>query len=99
MSGTTSPTKPVNAVTRDARGDAEWADDGYHLAKRLRRQINHVFPTHSYFLLGQITLYSFRVLLLSGTYRAWFFDPSKQEVTYNGSFDNLRGVSMSRAFE
>jgi ubiquinol-cytochrome c reductase cytochrome b subunit len=65
----------------------------------MRRQLNKVFPTHWSFLLGEIALYSFIVLLLSGTYLALFFDPSMTEVQYNGTFDNLRGVFMSRAFE
>jgi ubiquinol-cytochrome c reductase cytochrome b subunit len=99
MSGSTSPTKPVNALTRVAGGAAKAADERFHLAKGMRRQINKVFPTHWSFLLGEIALYSFIVLLLSGTYLALFFDPSMQEVTYNGAFDNLRGVQMSRAFQ
>jgi ubiquinol-cytochrome c reductase cytochrome b subunit len=65
----------------------------------MRKQFNKVFPTHWSFLLGEVALYSFIVLLLSGTYLALFFDPSMTEVTYNGVFDNLRGVHMSRAYE
>src|ERR1700754_2041627 len=99
MSGLTTPTKPDNIAMRAAGGAAKWADDRYHLAGGLRRQINKVFPTHWSFLLGEIALYSFIVLLLSGTYLALFFDPSMQEVTYQGSFVNLRGIEMSRAFE
>ncbi|MEU3647434.1 cytochrome bc complex cytochrome b subunit, partial [Lentzea sp. NPDC034063] len=67
-------------------------------ASGLRKQLNKVFPTHWSFLLGEIALYSFIVLLLSGTYLALFFDPSMTEVTYNGTFENLRGIEMSRAF-
>jgi len=99
MSGLTTPTKPDNIVMRAAGGAAKWADDRYHLAGGLRRQLNKVFPTHWSFLLGEIALYSFIVLLLSGTYLALFFDPSMAHVTYQGSFDNLRGLSMSRAYE
>src|ERR1044071_4363163 len=69
------------------------------VATPLRRLLNKVFPDHWSFMLGEIALYSFIVLLLSGTYLALFFDPSMQEVVYNGPFDNLRGISMSRAFE
>ncbi len=99
MSGITTPTKPDNLVMRAAGGAAKWADDRYHLSGGIRRQLNKVFPTHWSFLLGEIALYSFIVLLLSGTYLALFFDPSMAEVTYNGSFDNLRGLEMSRAYE
>jgi ubiquinol-cytochrome c reductase cytochrome b subunit len=99
MSGLTSPTKPDDVVMRAAGGAAKWADDRYHLSGGMRRQLNKVFPTHWSFLLGEIALYSFIVLLLSGTYLALFFDPSMAHVTYQGSFDNLRGLGMSRAYE
>ncbi|MFI9818475.1 cytochrome bc1 complex cytochrome b subunit [Saccharothrix variisporea] len=99
MSGITTPTKRQNAAARAAGGAAKWADDRYHLAKGLRHQMNKVFPTHWSFLLGEIALYSFIVLLLSGTYLTLFFDPSMEEVVYNGAFKNLQGIEMSRAFE
>ncbi|MDQ4104650.1 MAG: cytochrome b N-terminal domain-containing protein, partial [Actinomycetota bacterium] len=65
----------------------------------MRRQINKVFPTHWSFMLGEIALNTFIVLLLSGTYLALFFDPSMAEVEYQGPFLPLRGVEMSRAYE
>jgi len=74
-------------------------DQRYHVAAGLRKVSNRVFPTHWSFMLGEIALYSFLVLLLSGIYLALFFDPSMQTVTYNGTFDGLRGVSMSKAYE
>ncbi|SDK38345.1 ubiquinol-cytochrome c reductase cytochrome b subunit [Lentzea albidocapillata subsp. violacea] len=98
MSAITTPTKPANAAARFAGAAANAADERYHAASGLRKQLNKVFPTHWSFLLGEIALYSFIVLLLSGTYLALFFDPSMTEVTYQGSFENLRGIEMSRAF-
>ncbi|WP_439664303.1 cytochrome bc1 complex cytochrome b subunit [Lentzea sp. HUAS TT2] len=98
MSAITTPTKPANAAARVAGAAANAADERFHAASGLRKQLNKVFPTHWSFLLGEIALYSFIVLLLSGTYLALFFDPSMTEVTYNGSFENLRGIEMSRAF-
>jgi ubiquinol-cytochrome c reductase cytochrome b subunit len=88
-----------------SRGDArvgaalDGLDQRYHPAAGLRRQFNKVFPTHWSFMLGEVALYSFIVLLLSGTYLALFFDPSMEEVVYDGAFENLRGVHMSRAYE
>jgi ubiquinol-cytochrome c reductase cytochrome b subunit len=99
MSAITTPTKPNNPALRAVGGAAKWADDRYHPASGLRKQLNKVFPTHWSFLLGEIALYSFIVLLLTGTYLALFFDPSMQEVVYQGSFANLRGLEMSRAYE
>lgn len=98
MSAITTPTKPANAAARAAGAAANAADERFHAASGLRKQLNKVFPTHWSFLLGEIALYSFIVLLLSGTYLALFFDPSMTEVTYNGAFENLRGIEMSRAF-
>ncbi|NKZ86486.1 hypothetical protein GS982_31145 [Rhodococcus hoagii] len=49
-------------------------------------------------MLGEIALYSFIILLISGVYLTLFFDPSLAEVTYNGAYEPLRGVEMSRAY-
>jgi len=78
---------------------ATWADERYHPAGGLRRQIVKVFPDHWSFLLGEIALYSFIILILSGVFLSFFFDPSLTEVTYNGTYQNLRGVEMSKAYE
>ncbi|MGE5696346.1 MAG: cytochrome b [Candidatus Sericytochromatia bacterium] len=78
---------------------AEAMDQRYHLASGMKRQINKVFPTHWSFLLGEIAMYAFIVLLLTGVYLTLFFDPSMQEVTYNGVYQPLNGVQMSRAYE
>jgi ubiquinol-cytochrome c reductase cytochrome b subunit len=74
-------------------------DTRYHPSAAVRRQLNKVFPTHWSFLLGEIALYSFIVLLITGVYLTLFFDPSMTEVTYNGVYQPLRGVAMSRAYE
>ena len=78
---------------------ADDIDTRYHPAAALRRQFNKVFPSHWSFLLGEIALYSFIILLLTGVYLTLFFDPSMAEVTYNGVYQPLRGVAMSRAYE
>jgi ubiquinol-cytochrome c reductase cytochrome b subunit len=74
-------------------------DQRFTAATPLRRLLNKVYPDHWSFMLGEIALYSFIVLLLTGTFLALFYDPSMAEVTYNGSFTPLRGVEMSRAYE
>ena len=74
-------------------------DSRYHPSAALRRQLNKVFPTHWSFLLGEIAMYSFIVLLLTGVWLTLFFDPSMAEVTYNGVYQPLRGIQMSRAYE
>jgi ubiquinol-cytochrome c reductase cytochrome b subunit len=91
MSAMTTPTKAGTA--------ADELDQRFHLAAGMRRQINKVFPTHWSFMLGEIALNTFIVLLLSGTYLTLFFDPSMEEVKYNGVYEGLRGIEMSRAYE
>lgn len=70
---------------------ADAADERYRAAAFLKRSINKVFPTHWSFLLGEIALYSFIILLLSGVYLTLYFDPSMQDVTYNGSISRCAG--------
>jgi ubiquinol-cytochrome c reductase cytochrome b subunit len=59
-----------------------------------------VFPDHWSFLLGEIALWSFVVLLLSGTFLTMFFVPSIAEVVYpeDALPVTMRGVEMSEAF-
>ncbi|RKW71141.1 cytochrome bc1 complex cytochrome b subunit [Galactobacter caseinivorans] len=58
-----------------------------------------VFPDHWSFMFGEVALYSFVILLLSGTFLTFFFDPSMAETHYDGSYIPLRGVEMSVAYE
>ncbi|MCS4490802.1 cytochrome bc complex cytochrome b subunit [Corynebacterium sp. ES2715-CONJ3] len=73
-------------------------DSRYTLAGGMRTQINKVFPTHWSFMLGEIALYSFLILLLTGVYLTLFFDPSITKVIYDGAYLPLNGVEMSRAY-
>ncbi|MGH3801142.1 MAG: cytochrome bc1 complex cytochrome b subunit, partial [Pseudonocardiaceae bacterium] len=97
MSAMTTPSKSSGLAARAGK-TADELDQRFHLAAGMRRQINKVFPTHWSFMLGEIALNTFIVLLLSGTYLTLFFDPSMAEVTYDGVYQNLRGVEMSRAY-
>lgn len=82
-----------------AAKQGEAIDSRYHPSAAVRRQLNKVFPTHWSFLLGEIAMYSFLVLLLTGVWLTLFFDPSMSHVTYDGVYQPLRGVQMSRAYE
>lgn len=74
-------------------------DDRFKVAKPARGIMNKVFPDHWSFLLGEIALFSFIVLLLTGTFIAIFFEPSMAHVAYDGVYAPLRGVEMSKAYE
>ncbi len=40
----------------------------------IKKSLNKAFPDHWSFMLGEIALYSFIILLLTGTYLTLFFD-------------------------
>ena len=73
---------------------ANYADERLGAAAWLKKNLNKVFPDHWSFMLGEITLYSFIILLLSGTFLTFWFDPSQREVVYNGSYEPLKNVTM-----
>ncbi|GGL88013.1 cytochrome bc1 complex cytochrome b subunit [Glutamicibacter protophormiae] len=56
-----------------------------------------VFPDHWSFMFGEVALYTFVLLLLSGTFLTFFFDPSMTHITYEGSYVPLKGIGMSAA--
>jgi ubiquinol-cytochrome c reductase cytochrome b subunit len=77
---------------------SHWIDDRLSGANFTQHALNKVFPDHWSFMLGEIALYSFVVLLLTGVFLTFFFDPSVAETTYEGVYKPLHGVEMSEAF-
>ncbi|GAB2879874.1 cytochrome bc1 complex cytochrome b subunit [Nocardioides pacificus] len=77
---------------------ANWADERLGLAGMAKKNLRKVFPDHWSFMLGEIALWSFVVLLLTGVFLTLWFRPSMAEVEYMGSYDQLRGLHMSEAF-
>ncbi|MDQ0687218.1 ubiquinol-cytochrome c reductase cytochrome b subunit [Streptomyces achromogenes] len=65
-------------------------------AQQLMRK---AFPDHWSFLLGEIALYSFIVLVVTGSYLTLFFDPSMSEGAYHGSYVPLQGLQVTKAYE
>ncbi len=76
---------------------AGWVDDRLGNSSFIRRSLNKVFPDHWSFMLGEIALYSFIVILLTGVYLTLWFKPSMIEIVYDGSYAPLKGVKMSEA--
>src|SRR3954452_19722710 len=73
-------------------------DERFGSANFVRRSARKVFPDHWSFMLGEIALYSFIILLLTGTFLTLWFKPSQVEVPYEGSYVPLRGLTMSDAY-
>ncbi len=95
---TSNTTAATPAKASKAGAAASWADDRLGLATGMRKQIRKVFPDHWSFMLGEIALWSFVVLLLTGTFLTLWFKPSMGEIPYMGSYDQLRGIHMSEAY-
>jgi len=77
---------------------ANYVDERTGAAKWLKKNLTKVFPDHWSFMLGEICLYSFIILLLSGTFLTFWFDPSQREVVYNGSYAPLSNLTMSASY-
>ena len=93
-----APKKQLGPVFKVAAGPTKWVDDRIGIAGLGRPFLRKVFPDHWSFLLGEIALYSFIVLLLSGVFLTIWFVPSMAEVEYEGSYQLMRGVAVSEAY-
>ena len=85
-------------TTEALEGTGRFLDDRLRAARAVRGALRKLFPDHWTFLLGEIALYSFVILLLTGTFLTFFFQPSMTEVVYHGAYTPLRGVRMSEAY-
>ncbi len=92
------PKKELGPVFKVASGPAKWADERVGVAGLARPFLRKVFPDHWSFLLGEIALYSFIILLLTGVFLTLWFKPSMAEIEYEGTYQLLRGLHMSEAF-
>jgi ubiquinol-cytochrome c reductase cytochrome b subunit len=77
---------------------SDYLDQRLGIAGAAKKNLRKIFPDHWSFMLGEICLYSFIILLLSGIFLTLFFTPSMGEVTYNGSYTPLDGIKMSEAY-
>src|SRR5205807_8523827 len=59
----------------------------------------YVFPDHWSFLLGEVALYAFLVLVGTGIYLTLFFDDRTAKTVYHGSYAPLDGQTMSAAYK
>ncbi len=79
-------------------GVGGYLDDRFRGARPVRSFLKKIFPDHWSFLLGEIALYTFIILLLTGTFLSLFFKPSMTQIVYHGSYTKLHGVRMSEAY-
>lgn len=89
----------MSLTQRLTGGTADYLDQRTGVGVAVKNFARKIFPDHWSFLLGEVALYSFIVLLISGVFLAMFFVPSMNETVYNGSFATMHGVTMSEAFK
>jgi ubiquinol-cytochrome c reductase cytochrome b subunit len=95
---TTNSTAATASKPSRVGAAADWADERLGLATLAKKNLRKVFPDHWSFMLGEIALWSFVVLLLSGVFLTLWFTPSMGETTYQGTYAQLRGIEMSEAY-
>jgi ubiquinol-cytochrome c reductase cytochrome b subunit len=88
----------MTLVSKATDGTGRFIDDRLGSSNFVRRSLNKIFPDHWSFMLGEIALYTFIILLLSGTYLSFFYTPSLAETVYSGSYTPLVGVPVSEAY-
>ena len=92
---TTAPSRQKNGFLA---GTANYVDERVGVAGILKEFGRKIFPDHWSFMLGEVALYSFLVLLLSGTFLTFFFQPAMTMVHYDGVYAPLKGAQMSVAY-
>jgi ubiquinol-cytochrome c reductase cytochrome b subunit len=76
-----------------------WVDQRSGTAPFVRKALRYLFPDHWSFLLGEVALYCFILLVGTGIYLTFFFEPSTAHTIYRGTYAPLRGAEVSRAYE
>jgi ubiquinol-cytochrome c reductase cytochrome b subunit len=81
------------------RAAVRFVDQRTGTAPFLRKTLRYLFPDHWSFLLGEVALYLFLLLVATGTYLTFFFEPDTSRVIYHGTYGPLQGAEMSHAYK
>jgi ubiquinol-cytochrome c reductase cytochrome b subunit len=81
------------------RALVHWTDERVGTSPRIKSALRYVFPDHWSFMLGEVALYSFVVLVGTGIFLTFFYEPSDAMIHYHGGYEPLQGVLMSKAYE
>ena len=81
------------------RDPIRFVDQRTGAAKFSRKALRYLFPDHWSFLLGEVALYAFIVLVATGIFLTLFFEPSLSQTVYNGSYGPLKGAQVSQAYK
>ena len=81
------------------RNVVEGIDERLHAASFAKRSLRKVFPDHWAFMLGEIAMYCFLILVLTGTFLTFFYVASAEQTTYHGPYTPLDGQHVSAAYD
>jgi ubiquinol-cytochrome c reductase cytochrome b subunit len=98
MSNTSESTAAKQRQAPAGERIADWADGRLGIYSLAKANMRKIFPDHWSFMLGEVALYSFIIIILTGVYLTLFFHPSMNEVEYHGSYEPMQGVLMSEAY-
>ncbi|GAC1307612.1 MAG: ubiquinol-cytochrome c reductase cytochrome b subunit [Vulcanimicrobiaceae bacterium] len=73
-------------------------DDRLGSSAFVRAALEKVFPDHWSFMIGEICVYAFAALLLTGTDLAFFFNDSSAPTVYHGAYASLVGRSVPASY-
>lgn len=76
-----------------------WLDERTGAAAFVRSALRKVFPDHWSFLLGEVALFCFVVLVATGIFLTFFFAADVGPILYNGPYRPLQGAEVSAAFD
>src|ERR687886_2039851 len=88
----------MSASARTAGSMGNFLDERVGASKGVKFLFRKIFPDHWSFMLGEVALYSFIILLLTGTFLTFFYVPSVAETTYNGVYTPLGNQTVSEAY-
>lgn len=78
---------------------ANYIDERTSISGFVKELGRKIFPDHWSFMLGEIALWSFVVVFISGSFLTFFFQASMVPTHYTGAYAPMRGLEMSAAFE
>ncbi len=96
-----STVPPTTTADRQTELDrvVGWLDERTGFARVARTVLRKVFPDHWSFLLGEVALFSYVILVLTGIFLTFFFSADSRPTTYEGPYGPMRGAEVSAAFD
>jgi ubiquinol-cytochrome c reductase cytochrome b subunit len=76
-----------------------WLDERTGFARVARTVLRKIFPDHWSFLLGEVVLFCYVILVLTGVFLTFFFAADTRPVAYDGPYPPLRNTEVSAAFD